>query len=71
MKQKIDDSFENDEMLSEYDFSGDVRGKYHEAYQHLKNAVILDPDVAEVFYNSVSVNNALRLFIQISKSLQV
>jgi hypothetical protein len=51
----------NDEMRQEYDFSSGVRGKYYEAYKQSTNVVVLDPDVAEVFRDSASVNEALRL----------
>jgi len=61
----------NDEMRPEYDFSGGVRGKYYEAYQQASNIVVLDPDVAEVFRDSASVNEALRLIAKIAKSVAV
>jgi hypothetical protein len=58
----------NNEMRAEYDFSDGVRGKYYEAYKQSTNVVVLDPDVAEVFRDSVSVNEALRLLAKIAKS---
>ena len=52
---------ENDpEMLDEYDFSAGVRGKYVGRFAQGANVVVLDPDVAEVFPDSESVNAALR-----------
>lgn len=51
-----------DELRSEYDFdySKAVRGKY---YRRLiddgSNVIILDPDIAKAFRDSVSVNEAL------------
>jgi hypothetical protein len=48
------------EMLEEYDFSGGVRGKYAARFAEGANVVVLDPDVAEVFTDSESVNQALR-----------
>ena len=48
------------EMLDEYDFSGGVRGKYAGRFVQGANVVVLDPDVAEVFPDSESVNAALR-----------
>jgi hypothetical protein len=69
MNQDSNLPIDDDEMLPEYDFSGGVRGKYYEAYQKASNVVILDPDVAEVFHDSVSVNEALRLLTRIAKSL--
>jgi hypothetical protein len=58
----------NDEMRPEYDFSGGVRGKYYEAYMKSSSIVVLDPDVAEIFRDSASVNEALRLLAKIAKS---
>ena len=51
---------EDEEMLEEYDFSKGVRGKYARQYHQDCNVVVLDPDVAERFPNSESVNRALR-----------
>lgn len=48
------------EMLEEYDFTGGVRGKYVERLTKGKNIVVLEPDVAQVFTDSESVNQALR-----------
>ena len=48
------------EMLDEYDFSGGVRGKYVNRFPKGSNVVVLDPDVAQVFTDSESVNQALR-----------
>ena len=61
----------NDEIRPEYDFSGGVRGKYYEAYMQSSNVVLLDPDVAEIFRDSASVNEALRLIAKIAKSVAV
>ena len=48
------------DRLEEYDFADGARGKYAKLYDEGTNLVLLDPDVAEVFPNSVSVNRALR-----------
>lgn len=48
------------DMLDEYDFSGGVRGKYLDRFAEGSNVVVLDPDVARVFTDSQSVNQALR-----------
>lgn len=61
----------DNEMRPEYDFSGGVRGKYYEAYTQASNVVVLDPDVAEIFRDSASVNEALRLIAKIAKSVVV
>ncbi|NJL10287.1 MAG: hypothetical protein HC908_09235 [Calothrix sp. SM1_7_51] len=57
----------NDEMKPEYDFSGGIRGKYYQAYIKSSNIVVLDPDVAEIFRDSASVNEALRLLVKVAK----
>jgi hypothetical protein len=62
------ESIDSDRMRAEYDFSGGVRGKYYDAYNQATNIVVLDPDVAEVFRDSASVNEALRLLTKIAKS---
>ena len=37
----------SDEMRSEYDFSGGIRGKYAAAFARGTNVVVLAPDVAD------------------------
>jgi hypothetical protein len=51
-------------MLDEYDFRKGKRGKYAERYASGSNVIVLSPDVAEVFSDSESVNQALRLLIK-------
>lgn len=48
------------------DFSGGVRGKYAARFAEGTNVVVLAPDVAEVFPDSLAVNEALRTFVRIS-----
>lgn len=49
------------EMLDEYDFGGGVRGKYVDRFPKGSNVVVvLEPDVAQLFPDSESVNQALR-----------
>lgn len=48
------------DMLDEYDFSTGIRGKYAERYYADRNLVRLDEDVAKMFPDAKSVNNALR-----------
>jgi hypothetical protein len=55
------------EMRSEYDFSSATRGKYHQQYSQGTNLVLLEPDVAEAFPDSQSVNRALRLLVDVAK----
>ena len=61
---KTEDSFVEDEMPDEIDFSGGVRGKYAAAYRTGTNVVLLDADVMEQFPDSESVNAALRKLMQ-------
>jgi len=58
---------ERDTMREEYDFSGGVRGKHHQAYRKRTNLVLLDPDVAKIFKDSTTVNSALRMLAQIAR----
>ena len=53
------------DMQKEYDFSQGVRGKYAKEYAKGTNIAILDPEVAKVFHNSRSVNEALRSLLPI------
>jgi hypothetical protein len=55
---------EGDDMRAEYDLRGGVRGKYYKQYTEGTNVVLLDPDVAAVFRDSDSVNQALRVLIK-------
>jgi hypothetical protein len=49
-------------MRDHYDFTKSklVRGKYYEDYQRHQRVVVLDPDVAELYPDSKTVNDALR-----------
>lgn len=70
MKQKSQIKIE-DELRSEYDLGQllkkGFRGKYIERYKASTNVVLLAPDVAEAFPDEESVNEALRLVIQLSR----
>ncbi|MBN1675062.1 MAG: hypothetical protein JXR37_28735 [Kiritimatiellae bacterium] len=60
-----------DDLRPEYDFSqlkGGVRGKYAKRFRAGTNLVRLEADVARVFDDDASVNNALRSLIRIAKS---
>lgn len=50
-------------LLPEYDFRGGIRGKHARRYAEGTNLVILDPDVARCFPDSVAVNSALRVIM--------
>ena len=54
-------------MRDEYDFRAGVRGKYVEQYGQGANVVVLDPDVADAFPDSRSVNEALRALLVIAE----
>ena len=59
----------DDELRPEYDLSqlkGGVRGKYASKYKEGTNLILLAPDVAEVFKDNESVNEALRLLMKIA-----
>jgi hypothetical protein len=58
------------EMHAEYDFSNAVRGKYAKRFAEESNIIVLDPDVAKVFKNSKSVNQALRALSEIIRQQQ-
>jgi hypothetical protein len=70
---KDDSKNSNDELRPEYnfDYSKAVRGKY---YKQLlakgANVVVLDPDIAEAFHDSASVNAALRSLLDLTRSTQ-
>jgi hypothetical protein len=53
-------------MRAEYDFSAGIRGKYVERYRRGTNIVLLDPELAEAFPDSKSVNDALRALVAIA-----
>jgi hypothetical protein len=55
------------DMLGAYDFSKGVRGKYAERYAAGTNVGVLAPDVAAVFRDADSVNEALRALIKIAR----
>jgi hypothetical protein len=59
-----------DELRPEYkrsDFQSMVRGKYVDRLRTGSNIVVLDPDVARLFPNGASVNDALRALADIAK----
>lgn len=53
------------DMLEEYDFSKGVQGKYAQRYSEGTNVVVIEPDVAEIFPDHDSVNQALRSLAEI------
>ena len=67
MNQQVQQK-DKDEMRPEYDFSHGVRGKHYAAYRAGTNVVFLDPDVALAFVDSASVNQTLRLLLQLART---
>lgn len=65
--KKVSKSKRDPDMLDEYDFSKGVRGKYAQRYAEGTNVVVLAPDVAAVFPDSESVNEALRALVKIAR----
>jgi hypothetical protein len=57
----------DEEPLPEYDFRDGVRGKYAAAYAQGTNLILLDPDVAAVFPDAATVNEALRALMVIAR----
>ncbi|MGD0498660.1 MAG: hypothetical protein ABSC23_09525 [Bryobacteraceae bacterium] len=66
MKKKPSSKRRTREMRAEYDFSGGVRGKYVDSYRRGTNVVLLEPELADAFPDSKSVNDALRALVAIS-----
>ncbi|MCC6806116.1 MAG: hypothetical protein IT381_01720 [Deltaproteobacteria bacterium] len=54
------------EMQREYDFSNGTRGKYAARFAKGTNVIVLEPDVAEYFPDSESVNEALRVLVRVA-----
>ncbi|OQY54200.1 MAG: hypothetical protein B6245_21600 [Desulfobacteraceae bacterium 4572_88] len=59
---------DEEEMLEEHDFSNGIRGRYVSRFKEGSNVIILDPDVAKIFNDSESVNNALRSMAHIIRN---
>ena len=53
-------------MLAEYDFSKGVRGKYARRYAQGTNLVAMSNEVAKIFPDSESVNEALLVLAKIT-----
>jgi hypothetical protein len=70
MKSK-DEPMHDDDLRPEYDFAsmqGGVRGKYAQRFAEGTNVVLLEPDVAQAFPTSQSVNEALRMLLQLART---
>ncbi|HEX7158667.1 MAG TPA: hypothetical protein VF214_06620 [Edaphobacter sp.] len=62
MKKAIEEDYED--MPSEIDFSGGVRGKYAGKIQPLNNLVLIDPELFKAFPSEEAVNDALRILLK-------
>ena len=68
----MNEEFENklDDLRPEYDFAnmtGGVQGKYVDRYRSGTNVVLLEPDIAAAFPTAESVNEALRMLLNIAQ----
>jgi hypothetical protein len=55
--------------IDDFDYSNAVRGKYSKKLmQEGSNIIVLEPDIADAFHDSESVNKALRSFLEIARS---
>ena len=57
---------EKDTLFEDYDFSDGVRGKHYKQYRTGTHLVLLDPEMAQLFKDSASVNAALKRLIEIA-----
>jgi hypothetical protein len=60
VNRNIENNTREDDMRAEYDFSKGKRNRYAGRFSTGVTVVVLDPDVAELFPDSGSVNQALR-----------
>ena len=61
---------DQDELRREYrreELGKGIRGKYHDECAAGTNLILLSPDVAEVFSDEESVNDALRELIRVAR----
>ncbi len=65
--KKHDHSRSDPDMRDEYDFSKGIRGKYAGRFAEGTNVVVLEPDLAELYPDSESVNRALRLLAELAR----
>lgn len=64
------DVIRSDDLQPEYDFdyAAAVRGKYYQkVMEQGTNVIVLEPDIAETFKDSASVNEALRTLLGLSR----
>ncbi|MGI4788898.1 MAG: hypothetical protein ACRYFS_08605 [Janthinobacterium lividum] len=81
MKKNLDNDSQKEiveeaepEMLEQYSFKGGQRGRYAHLFPQEPHLIVLSPDMAAVFPDSDSVNEALRTLVkavQGNKSLTI
>jgi hypothetical protein len=67
--KKVSAKKNSDELRPEYYLSGlrgGVRGKYYRQATGVTNLVLIEPELAEVFPDTKSVNRALRLLVNMA-----
>lgn len=65
--KKVKKTKRKEHVPRDYDFSRGTRGKYARRYAQGTNLVVLAPDVARVFPDSQSVNEALRVLARVAR----
>lgn len=70
MKKTTNNRSRINEMLSEYDFSSGVRGKYAKQFKAGTNLVLLKPEIAKAFPDSESVNQALEQLLVVARRVK-
>ncbi len=65
--KKVKKAERKEHVPRDYDFGRGTRGKYARRYAQGTNLVALAPDVARIFPDSQSVNEALRVLAQVSR----
>jgi hypothetical protein len=55
------------QMRKEYDFGRGVRGKYYKRFMEGSNVAVIDAELAKIFPDSKSVNQALRSLVTIAR----
>jgi hypothetical protein len=58
---------ESEDMPTEIDFSGGVRGKYAGSIEPMNNLILIEPELFKTFPSAEAVNEALRLLKKASK----
>ena len=69
--KKVSAKRRDDDLRPEYDLSqisGGVRGKYHRQAIAGTNLILIEPELAKVFPDAVSVNRALRLLVHTAEA---